>query len=397
MNRREFLHASVALPWLRIPAVPLAGLGGVGVAIAAAPPADRYRMLLVLVELKGGNDGLNTLVPFADPAYYALRPTIAVARDDVVQLSEHAGLHPSLASLAPLWQEGRLAVLQGVGYPEPNLSHFRSIEIWDTASRSEEYLQDGWLTRAFKGAPVPRTFASDGVVVGTNDLGPLAGGDTRALAIADTGQFLRRARLAQPAAAAGNRALAHILKVEADIVQAAAHLDAKVALATEFPRNGFGNAVKTAARIIANPWGVAVVRLTLSGFDTHANQPPTHARLLAELADGLTALRAALVELGKWNDTLVLTYAEFGRRPKENRNSGTDHGTANVQFALGGRVTGGLYGAPPDLARLSADGNPAHALDFRAVYATVLERWWGIDSYDALGGRFAPVPYLTAG
>ncbi len=396
MDRRAFLHSVAALPWLRVVAGPVAGVGAAEVAIGAAPADNRYRRLLVLVELKGGNDGLNTLVPYADPAYYALRPKIAIARDQVVQLSDRAGLHPALAPLAPLWREGRLAALQGVGYPEPNLSHFRSIEIWDTASRSEEYLQDGWLTRAFAAAPVPRAFAADGVVVGTNDLGPLAGGSTRALAIADTGQFLRRARLAQVAAATPNRALAHILKVESDIVQAAAHLDANVTLATEFPRTAFGNAVKTAARIVANPSGVAVVRVTLSGFDTHANQPATQARLLAELADGLVALRAALVEIGKWDDTLVLTYAEFGRRPKENQNSGTDHGTANVHFALGGRVAGGLYGAPPDLARLSADGNPAHALDFRAVYATVLERWWGADARDALGGRFAPVPYLAA-
>jgi uncharacterized protein (DUF1501 family) len=114
------------------------------------------------------------------------------------------------------------------------------------------------------------------------------------------------------------------------------------------------------------------------------------------LAAGLVALQSALDELGKWNDTLVLTYAEFGRRPKENQNNGTDHGTANAHFAFGGRVTGGLYGAAPDLARLSSDGNPAHALDFRSVYATVLERWWGIDSRDALGGRFAPLAYLGA-
>ena len=286
-------------------------------------------------------------------------------------------------------------MLQGVGYPEPNLSHFRSIEIWDTASRSEEYLQEGWLTRAFATQPVPRAFAADGVIVGANDLGPLAGGGTRALAIADTEQFLRRARLAQPAAAARNKALAHILKVEADVVQAASHLDGNATLATEFPRTGFGNAIRTACRIVANPAGVAVVRVTLSGFDTHANQPATQARLLSELADGLDALQAALVELGKWDDTLVLTYAEFGRRPKENQNNGTDHGTASAHFALGGRVVGGLYGAAPDLARLSTDGNPAYALDFRSVYATVLERWWGIDSRDALGGRFAPVAFIV--
>ncbi|MCC6197262.1 MAG: DUF1501 domain-containing protein [Burkholderiales bacterium] len=182
----------------------------------------------------------------------------------------------------------------------------------------------------------------------------------------------------------------------ADIVQAAAHLSGRTAFATEFPTGAFGNAIRTAAQIIANPSGVAVVRVTLSGFDTHANQPGTHGQLLAQVANGLVALEAALVELGRWNDTLILTYAEFGRRPKENQNSGTDHGTANVHFALGGRVAGGLYGAQPDLARLSPDGNPAFALDFRAVYATVLERWWNVSSRDALGGRFAAVPFVRA-
>jgi uncharacterized protein (DUF1501 family) len=136
--------------------------------------------------------------------------------------------------------------------------------------------------------------------------------------------------------------------------------------------------------------------VTLSGFDTHANQAGTQARLFKEFADGLVALKSALVELDKWNDTVVLTYAEFGRRPKENVSSGTDHGTANVHFALGGRVAGGLYGSAPDIARLSGDGNPNYALDFRGAYATVLDRWWGVDSRDALGGRYAPIPFLKA-
>ncbi len=385
MDRRTFLRSSATVAAFALPGV---------LEAAAAVPAE-YRRLLVLVELKGGNDGLNTLVPYADPAYYALRPRIAIARDSVVQLSDRAGLHPALAPLAASWKDGTLAVLQGVGYPSPNLSHFRSIEIWDTASASDEYLQQGWLTRAFATRPVPATFAADGAVIGSNDLGPLTGGGTRAIALTDTEQFMRRARLAQPGPNAGNKALAHIMKVEGDVVQAASHLAGRRTFVTEFPAGAFGNAIRTACDIAANPSGVAVVRVTLSGFDTHANQPATHARLLGELASGLVALRAALTEIGKWDDTLVLTYAEFGRRPKENQNNGTDHGTASVHFALGGRVRGGMYGAAPHLAQLSSDGNPAHALDFHAVYATVLERWWRVDSRDALGGRFAPVPFLA--
>jgi len=396
MNRRHFLRSAVALPLSQAIGGTVATFGNARVALAAAPVNAKYNRVLVLVELKGGNDGLNTLVPYADPVYYALRPKIAVKRDDVVQLTDHAGLHPSLEPLAALWRDRQLAVLQGVGYPEPNLSHFRSIEIWDTASRSTEYLQDGWLTRAFAAQPTPRAFAADGVIIGSGDLGPLAGGGTRAIALANTDQFLRRAKLAQPVPITGNPALAHVLKVEADIVQAAANLDAHYKFRTEFPSGNFGSAIHTASQVIANPSGVAVLRVTLTGFDTHANQTATQSRLLKDVADGLVALRSALVELGKWNETVVLTYAEFGRRPKENVSGGTDHGTANVHFALGGRVAGGMYGATPDLGRLSGDGNPAYALDFRSAYATVLDQWWGVDSQAALAGRFVPVPFLKA-
>ncbi|HYT96256.1 MAG TPA: DUF1501 domain-containing protein, partial [Casimicrobiaceae bacterium] len=265
-----------------------------------------------------------------------------------------------------------------------------------TASRSDEYREDGWLTRTFAREPVGASYAADGVVIGSNDLGPLSGSGARTIALADTQTFLRRARLAQPATTAPNKALAHILKVEGDIVQARGHLAAERAFETEFPATGFGNAVKTACQVIANPSGVAAVRLTLTGFDTHTNQPGTQARLLADLAGGLAALKSALIELGRWNETLVLTYAEFGRRPKENLSLGTDHGTATVHFALGGRVAGGLYGEAPNLTALTGDGNPRHALDFRDIYATVLERWWNIDANRTLGGRFTSVPFLRA-
>ena len=398
MNRRLFLKTaagSLAAQRLRW-ALGVASSTGASVAFAAAPQGADYRRLLILIELKGGNDGLNTLVPYTDANYYALRPKIGIARDAAVQLTDRAGLHPSLAPLLPLWNARELAVLQGVGYPAPNLSHFRSIEIWDTASRSEQYLQDGWLTRTFAASPTPGAFAADGVIIGSNDMGPLEGAGARTIALADTTQFLNRAKLARVEDGRGNAALNHILKTEADIVQAASHLTAGHAFSTEFPTGGFGNVVKTAAQVIANPGGVAVVRLTLTGFDTHGNQPGTQARLLGDLANGIVALKSVLTELNRWNDALIVTYAEFGRRPKENLSNGTDHGTASVHFVLGGRVNGGMYGAAPDLGRLSPDGNPAFALDFRSVYATVLDRWWGVDSRSVLGGRFETLPLLRA-
>lgn len=384
MKRRDFLGAAA-----------MAGVAVLAPRFALARSASGYENLLVLVELKGGNDGLNTVVPYADQTYYSLRRKIAIKRDDVLQLDGRTGLHPGLAALMPLWQSRELAIIQGVGYPRPNLSHFRSIEIWDTASKSEEYLTDGWLTRAFATRPVPQRYAADGVVIGSQDLGPLAGTGARAIALGSTAQFQRQARMAQPAQGRGNSALSHVMKIEMDVAQAAAGLQGNHAFKTNFPQGQFGNAVKTAAQVIASPAGVAAVRITLNGFDTHVNQPNIHANLLKQLGEGLASLKAALVELGRWDRTLVMTYAEFGRRPQENGSNGTDHGTASAHFVTGGRVRGGLYGETPQLDRLQ-NGNLAHAVDFRNLYATALERWWGVPAASALGGRYAPLDVLRA-
>jgi len=385
MQRREFLRSSAAACMLSI--LPAAVL---------AADSDAYRRLLILVELNGGNDGLNTLVPYANEAYYQLRPRIGIARDQVLQLSEHEGLHPSLAPLLPLWKSGELAVVRGVGYPNPNLSHFRGIEIWDTASGSDQYLQQGWLARAFRAHAVPQSFAAEGVVVGSSNLGPLMGG-SRTVAITNTEQFLRQASLVGgvSSTATGNRALSHVLKVEDEITQAASGLVGSMQLATAFPQGRFGNAVRTAATVLTGQQPVAAIRLSLGSFDTHQNQLNTHANLLRQLAEGLAALKAALVELERWDSTLIMTYAEFGRRAQENGSNGTDHGTANVHFVMGGRVKGGLYGQAPQLDRLD-NGNLVHAVDFRNLYATALQKWWGVDASRALGGRFAPLDLVKA-
>jgi uncharacterized protein (DUF1501 family) len=380
MRRRDFLASSLAV--LLAPRLVAAQGGG-------------YRRLLVLIELKGGNDGLNTVVPFADPRYPELRPRLALRRDEVLQLDHRFGLHPALKPLLALWQARELAIVQGLGYEDPNLSHFRSIEIWDTASRADQYLADGWLGRAFAAHPAPAEFAADGVVVGGHDMGPLAGSAARTIALANPAQFQRQARLANPTGARRNAALAHILKVEADIAGAARHLSAETQFRTEFPRGAFGNAVQTAAQLAANPAAVGAIRLSLGGFDTHQNQPGVHARLLGELAEGLVALRAALVEAGRWDSTLVVTYAEFGRRPQENGSMGTDHGTAAAHFVCGGRVKGGLHGQAPRLDDLEG-GNLRFAIDFRSLYATVLERWWGLPPARILNGRFAALDLIRA-
>ncbi len=379
--RRDFLKLAALAPFA----------GSRAFAAEMQAPA---RKLLILVELRGVNDGLNTVIPYANPSYAALRPRIGIARDQVMKLTETTGLHPSLEKLSARWEARELAIVQGVGYPRPNLSHFRSIEIWDTASSSDEYLDAGWLARAFALSPSPLSFAADGVVVGAGSMGPLAGNNARAIALADPAQFLRNARLARDEGETRNPALAHILRVERDVRASAQKLTADHKFETTFPMGPFGNAAGTAAQLAANASGVSVIRVSLGSFDTHANQQGTHANLLRQLAEGMDALRAALVEAGRWNTTVIATYAEFGRRARENQSGGTDHGTASAHLVLGGGVKGGLYGAAPALDHLDGEGNLPHAVDFRGYYATFLERWWGIDSRSVLGGRFDTLPIL---
>jgi uncharacterized protein (DUF1501 family) len=360
--------------------------------LTEAADAERVR-LLVLLELRGGNDGLNTVVPVEDGRYFDLRPRVALRGDAVVAFDRSLTLHGSLAPLRPLWDAKEMVVIEGVGYPQANLSHFRSIEIWDTASASNEILQQGWLARAARTAAFAR-FAADGVVIGAADLGPLAGG-ARAVSLSDPERFARQARLAKDGQIAARGALAHLLQVENDVVHAAAQLRPEVRLQTEFPRGAFGAAVQHAAAI-ASTRKVPVIRITLAGFDTHQNQSNAHAQLLRQVAEGVVALRAALLEIGAWQDTLVLTYSEFGRRPRENASAGTDHGTAGVMLGFGPGVKAGRLGAPPALARLDENGNLPFVVDFRSVYAAVLNDWFGLDAARILGHRFAPLPLLTA-
>jgi uncharacterized protein (DUF1501 family) len=386
MKRRDFLRtlgAGALLPWTA------------DLAFAAAPHS-RYHNLLVLIELKGGNDGLNSVIPYADPAYRRLRPRLAIARDRVRPLDEHTGLHPALDPLLPLWQAGDMAIVQGVGYPHPNLSHFRSIEIWDTASASDEYLDQGWLTRVFERAPPPAEFAADGVVVGGQELGPLAGGTARAIALTDPARFGREAeRLKVVSASRRNPALAHLLKVEGDIHQAASRLQGQHEFRTEFPRSAIGGHLRTVAEVVATGSGVAVAKVSLNGFDTHSNQPNVQGRLLGELAAGVAAFKGAMQELGRWNSVLVLTYAEFGRRPHENGSLGTDHGTASAHFLFGGRVIGGLHGPRPVLTDLDG-GNLRCGVDFRQLYATVVERWWSLPAVSVYAGARVPLDLVRA-
>ena len=423
MKRRHLLESGSGLAAAALLSAHVPGLAQ-ALALRAAGASDR---ILILVELKGGNDGLNTVIPYADPLYAQLRPTLAIAPGDVLRLDGQTGLHPELKPLLALWEQDELAIVQGVGYPQPNLSHFRSIEIWETASGSGEYLGDGadvpeseleaqeagatadlelaytladgleYVRTGMKaGLASTATFTAEGVRIGSSDFGPLAG--ARAIALNNPEAFVEQARLASPRSAHGNPALQHLLRVEADVSQAAEGLRAeRHPFTTSFPQSAFGNGVRTAAQVIASQrgrGGVPVLTLTLGSFDTHQNQLNLHATLLRQLAEGLFALRLALSELGVWDRTLVMTFSEFGRRPRQNQSNGTDHGTAAPHFITGGAVRGGLYGQAAELSRLDAAQNLAFTTDFRQLYAAIARDWWGVDPESVVRGRFEPLRFL---
>lgn len=365
MNRRDALQSLLAF----------ASLGLTPRWAHAATP----RRHLLLVELNGGNDGLNTVVPYADPAYPRLRPSLALARGELLRLDKRLGLHPALTGLHELWERRELAIVNGVGYPQPNRSHFRAIEIWDTASESEEYLADGWVAHALAG-DAGRGGAVDAVVIGRNPA-PLSGAGLRTVVMDDIQGFLRKARgLGSATSPVANPALAHLLAVRGDTSEAADSFSRRLAQATPpsgFPNSRFGRDLREAATLLIHGVAPPALKVAIGSFDTHANQLGTHARLLGELDAGLSALRSALREAGIWDRVLVMTYSEFGRRAAENASRGTDHGTAAPHFLLGGAVAGGLYGAQPALTALR-DDDLVHQVDFRRLYRTVVDAWWGL-------------------
>lgn len=403
MKRRDFLSSFSSVTGAALLSAHAPGWAQ-AVANRASSVQDR---ILVLIELKGGNDGLNTVVPYADNAYFQLRNTIGLKPEELIKLDTKVGLHPELKAALPLWDKGELAIVQGVGYPQANLSHFRSIEIWETASKSSEYLSDGWATRGMQaGFAAKGKYTAEGVLIGMNDFGPLAG--ARAVSLNDPVAFVNQSRLAhvnELAAAARNPALRYLLKVENEISQAADGLKGdKYNFNTVFPQGQFGNGVAAAAQVVASQrgnlaagtGGVPVICLTLGSFDTHQNQIVTHANLLRQLGEGMAALKSALTELGAWDRTLVMTFSEFGRRARQNSSGGTDHGTAAPHFVAGGAVRGGLYGQAPDLTRLDGNQNVLYTTDFRQLYATVAQQWWGVNAENVVHGRFDSLKFLRS-
>ncbi|HYC04079.1 MAG TPA: DUF1501 domain-containing protein [Azospirillaceae bacterium] len=383
------------------------GVGGVaaltlppGLALAA-DTGVRWDRTLVAFHFGGGNDGLNTVVPYADPAYARLRPRIAIPRDQVVPLTEQLGLHPALAPLREAWNDGRgdLAIGLGVGYPRQNRSHFRSIEIWETGSESEQVLTDGWIGRLFDRADPPAALAADGVILSGSGLSVMAPG-TRRIALPASGDLSTPDLVARIDPAAQAASLGHVMRTQADLAQAAATFRGVNAtpLPVAFPQTAIGRLLEQSARIIVAGKPVPVIMISQGSYDTHAGQLDPHRRLLGELAAGLVAFRNCLMLAGKWDSVTFMSFAEFGRRAAENGSQGTDHGAASCHFLMGGGVRGGFFGQQPSLTDLEG-GDLRHSVDFRRIYASVAREFWAMPAAtaEAAIGAFAPLDLYRAG
>ncbi len=381
-SRRRLLKALAAAP-----------LAASLPALAAARGEPR---LLVMVFLYGGNDGYNTWVPYTDRLYYELRPTLAVPRDQVLRITDRHGLHPSMAALMPAWDAQELAIVQGIGYPGATQQHYRDIEIAFTAADTD-IRSDGWVTRAL--AARARHDAPDAVAFDVLDIreldpmGPFRGEAIAAVQVHHASELLARRRMADCAVEANPRGRAAL---------AIAPSLARAGLRTAFPDDPLGQAMRAAVELAAADRSLPVIHVALNGLDgdkhhsvdTHWDQLRYHGDALKRLAMGLAALRAGLAEIGRWNETLVTTYDEFGRSPIENGDRGTHHGLGTTHFVMGGRVKGGLYGEAPPVERLHQIGGPPPVIDTRRLWTTVARDWWGGDASGLFDRRYAPLELL---
>jgi uncharacterized protein (DUF1501 family) len=364
--------------------------------------------VLVIVNLQGGNDGLNTVVPFASPDYYRFRPTIGIPAANVLRLDDVVGFNPALAPLKKMYDAGQVAVVQGVGYPNPDHSHFRSTEIWQTAA-PQSYVSTGWLGRYLDDAGLPQGNLFNAVAL-TNVLPEvLVARKTDVPAIdALRGYGLNSDRVAVNRDAFHQFAqdaqvpftspfLAQVAEIQDHAQRGAAELPKLVAgykTTATYPSTPLGRSLALAAQIVGSKLGTRVLYVQHGSFDTHTTQPQTQDRLLADFANAVAAFYADLAAHGNEGRVLTMTFSEFGRRVEENASRGTDHGEAAPVFLIGGGIKGGLHGQHPDLAQLSM-GNLPFSTDFRTVYTTVLERWLGRPATAIVDGKFSTLPLLT--
>jgi uncharacterized protein (DUF1501 family) len=358
------------------------------------PPGSK---VLVILQLSGGNDGLNTVIPIRNDIYYRERPRLGIEKTKVLSLSDEVGLHPALTSFRELYDNGDLGILNNVGYPNPDRSHFRSMDIWQTGSASSEYITTGWVGRYLdaqcNGCDKP-TYALE-----IDDILSLAlkGENSKAIAMKVPKRLFGTSNekffkdVLKNHKDDGEEIVDYLYKTMSETLSSANYIFEQSKLhpsSSDYPKTELGNGLKTIASLIFSDINTKVYYISLGSFDTHINQQAQQQRLFTELSDAVRAFTTDLKNNNRFKDVILFTFSEFGRRVSQNASGGTDHGTANNMFLIGGALKQkGIINEMPNLGDLD-EGDLKYKIDFKTVYATVVKNWLDADDTAILGKKY---------
>ena len=390
IKRKEFLQiGSLATASFMVPKFLKAFEGR-----SVVPPGNK---VMVILQLSGGNDGLNTVIPIRNDIYYSQRPKLGIEKTKALALTDEVGLHPALTGLRELYDDGSLGILNNVGYPNPDRSHFRSMDIWQTGSASNEYVATGWVGRYLDaqchGCDKP-TYALE-----IDDVLSLAlkGENAKAIAMKDPRRLFGTSNekffkdVMKNHKDNGEQTVDYLYKTMSETLSSANYIFQQSKLhpsTTEYPKTDLGNGLKTIASLIFSDINTKVYYISIGSFDTHVNQEGQQQRLFTELSDAVRSFTKDLKANNRFNDVVMFTFSEFGRRVSQNASGGTDHGTANNMFLIGGALKQkGIINAMPDLNDLD-EGDLKYKIDFKNVYATVLKNWLDADDTAILGKKY---------
>ncbi len=358
---------------------------------------------LVIVQLSGGNDGLNTIIPYRNDIYYNKRLSLSISKNKVLDINGELGFHESLEPLRRLYDKGYVSILNNVGYPNPNRSHFRSLDIWQTASDSNQYYTNGWIGRYLdnygsKAHNAIELNESLSLAMKGKTMNAIATKNPSLFYKASNDPFFNSVLDHYNDKHLSEHNLGYLYKTMISAKTSAKYIYEKNKISnsnSEYPNNDFGNQLKTTARFINSRLDTQVYYTSLGGFDTHANQPFKQKRLLENYAQGIEAFVDDLKRNNTFGDTLILTFSEFGRRVQQNAGNGTDHGTANNVFIIGNNLkTSGIYNELASLTDLDENGDLKYSIDFRCIYATILKNWLEVDDRKVLNKKFERLDFI---
>jgi len=391
LKRKEFLQiGSLATASFMVPKFLKAFEKG-----TLVPPGNK---VLVVLQLSGGNDGLNTVIPVRNDLYYSARPRLGIQRASALSLTDEVGIHPALTSFKELYDDGSLGILNSVGYPNPDRSHFRSMDIWQSGSNSEDYIYTGWLGRYLDAQCSGCDKPTQALEIDDTLSLALKGEHVKGLAMKDPRRLFGTANekffkdvLSDHKDQPGEQPVDYLYKTMAETVSSADYIYKQSRLhptSATYPNSGLAQSLKTIASLIFSDINTKVYYVSLGSFDTHINQAAQQQRLFTEMNEAISAFVKDLKNNNRFQDVLLMSFSEFGRRVAQNASGGTDHGTANNMFLVSGALKQkGVINGMPDLTQLN-DGDLKHTIDFKQVYATVLNKWLNTDDHKILGKQF---------